>query len=155
MWKYLRTPFWQRIFWKKIFFLFKMVYQDIVKAFFKRKAPEVNANFYVFESQCPKIMVLSKALKAKLLSIPSKVASLSMLGLDQLSEKTTAVVPLFNHQPWRQLPHASPRWRALSMCMHVCFVRSFRCSLSLGGERQVYLWHFGRNLGQILRYFQR
>ena len=31
---------------------------------------------------CPKIMVLSKALKAKLSSIPSGVASLSMPGLE-------------------------------------------------------------------------
>ena len=38
--------------------------------------------FVFFESQCPKIMVLSKALKAKLSSIPSGVASTSMLDLD-------------------------------------------------------------------------
>ena len=43
---------------------------------------EANDNSHVFESQCPKIMVLSKALKAKLSSIPSEVASLSTLGLE-------------------------------------------------------------------------
>ena len=64
---------------KDFFALLKIVYWDIVKAFFKRKASEANANFYVFESQCPKIMVLSKALKAKLSSILSEVASLSTL----------------------------------------------------------------------------
>ena len=52
-------------------------------AFFKRKAPEANANFCVFESQCPKITVLSKALKAKLSLILSGLANLSMLGLDR------------------------------------------------------------------------
>ena len=40
--------------------------KDIVKAFFKRKAPEANANFNVFESQFPKIKILSEALKPKL-----------------------------------------------------------------------------------------
>ena len=34
------------------------------------KAPEANANFNVFESQCLNIMVLSKALKAKLSKYP-------------------------------------------------------------------------------------
>ena len=57
----------RRIFLEKIFFaILKIVYYDIVEAFFKRKAPEANANFFVYESQCPNIMVLSKALKAKL-----------------------------------------------------------------------------------------
>ena len=36
-----------------------------------------------FESQCPKIMVLAKALKAKLSSIPSEVVSLSTSGLNR------------------------------------------------------------------------
>ena len=62
---------------KKKFALLKMVYKDIVEAFFKRKAPKANANFYVFESQCPKMIVLSKALKAKLSFIPNEVANLS------------------------------------------------------------------------------
>ena len=47
-----------------------MVYVDIVKAFFKRKTPKANANLNVFESQCPKIKILSKALKAKLSKCP-------------------------------------------------------------------------------------
>ena len=100
-------PFRKRIFGKRFFFfsLLKIVYWDVVKAFFKRKAPKANANFCVFESQCPKIMVLSKALKAKLSSIPSGVASLSMPSLDWLSGKTTTIVPRFDHQLWWQLPH--------------------------------------------------
>ena len=61
----------------------KIVYWDIVEAFFKRKALEANANFCVFENQCPKIMVLSKTLKAKLSSIPSGIASLWMPDLKQ------------------------------------------------------------------------
>ena len=61
----------------------KIVYWDIVEAFFKRKALEANANFFVFENQCPKIMVLSKTLKAKLSSIPSGIASLWMPDLKQ------------------------------------------------------------------------
>ena len=54
----------------KYFWFLKIVYKDIVKEFFKRKALEANASFNVFESQCPKIMVLSKALKAKLFKYP-------------------------------------------------------------------------------------
>ena len=34
--------------------------------FSERKALEANANFNVFEGQCPMIKILSKALKAKL-----------------------------------------------------------------------------------------
>ena len=68
---------------KDFFTLLKIVYKDIVKAFFKRKASKANANFYVFESQCPKIMVSLKALKANLSSIPSGVASLSTLDPKQ------------------------------------------------------------------------
>ena len=49
----------------------------------KRKASEANANFCVFESQCPKIMILSKALKDKLSSIPSEVISLLMPSLEK------------------------------------------------------------------------
>ena len=84
----------ERGFWKKIFCPFENDSTRIVKAFFKRKAPEANVNFYVFESQCPKIMVLSKVLKAKLSSIPSGVANLLMLGLDLGSGKTTAAIGL-------------------------------------------------------------
>ena len=45
---------------------YKNTSKDIVKAFSKRKAPEANANFNVFESQFPKIKTLSEALKPKL-----------------------------------------------------------------------------------------
>ena len=62
---------------------FETVYWNIVEAFFKRKAPEANANFCVFEIQCPKIMVLSKALNAKLSSTPIGVTSLSTPGLNR------------------------------------------------------------------------
>ena len=75
---------------KRFLALLKIVYYDIVEAFFKRKAPEVNANFYVFESQCPKIMVSLKALKAKLSSIPRRPVSIEMRG----RKTATAVVGL-------------------------------------------------------------
>ena len=95
------------------------------------KAPEVNANFCVFESQCPKIMILSKALKAKPSSIPNRVASLSMPGFNWLGGKTAAAMPSFDHPPWRHLPRAwGPVGRPFLMCMHVCFAWSFGCSLS-------------------------
>ena len=42
----------------------------MAKSIFKKKAPEANANFNVFESQCPKIGILLKALKAKLSKCP-------------------------------------------------------------------------------------
>ena len=80
---------------------FETVYWNIVEAFFKRKALEANANFYVFESQCPKITILSKALKAKLSSIPSGIANLSMPGLDWTERKIAAAMPSFDHLPWR------------------------------------------------------
>ena len=57
---------------------------------------EVDVNFYVFESQCLKIMVLSKALKAKLSLIPSEVTSLS-----KPDPKRRTVGPSFDHLPWR------------------------------------------------------
>ena len=66
-------PFWKSFFfffWGKHFWVLKIVYQDIVKAIFKKKVPEANANFNVFESQCPKIRILSKALKVKLSKCP-------------------------------------------------------------------------------------
>ena len=44
-------PFRKRIFFFFFFFaLLKIVYWDVVEAFFKRKAPKANANFCVFES---------------------------------------------------------------------------------------------------------
>ena len=45
---------------------YKNTSKDIVKAFFKKKFLEANANFNVFESQFPKIKILSEALKPKL-----------------------------------------------------------------------------------------
>ena len=76
---------------------------------------------------------LSKALKAKLSSIPSQIANLLTPDLDQLSGKTSADMPLFDHQPWRQLPQArGPVGGPLSNGMWcVLFVWSFRCSLFL------------------------
>ena len=142
-------------FWKRIFALLKMVYQDIVEAFFKRKALEVNANFCVFESQCPKIMVLSKTLKAKLLSIPSGVTSLLTPSLDWLSEKTIATMASFNHLLWRQLPHTQGPIRGPSLCVYVCASHEASGALSLIGGRQVHFWHYGKNLDQILRDYQR
>ena len=99
-------PFLENIFFfflEKDFFCSLIVYQDIVEAFFKRKAPEANASFCVFESQCPKIMVLSKALKAKLSLILSEVASLLMLDLEKQSggKPPCCRGPSFNHPLWQ------------------------------------------------------
>jgi len=55
-----------------------LVFKDIVRAFFKRKAPKANATFNIFESQCPKIRILSKALRLNSLSVPNGVTILSM-----------------------------------------------------------------------------
>ena len=38
--------------------------------FSTKKAPKANAKFNVFESQCPKFRILSRALKAKLFKCP-------------------------------------------------------------------------------------
>ena len=61
----------QNIFGKYFLFL-KIVYQDIVKAFFERNALEANANFNAFESKCPKIRIFLNALKAKLSKCPQR-----------------------------------------------------------------------------------
>ena len=85
----------------------------IVEAFSKRKAPDVNANFCIFESQCPKIMVLSKALKARLSSIPSSVADLSTPGLDlKMTMAKTATAVTGPHSTTRCGDHA--QWGPLS-----------------------------------------
>ena len=124
-------------FWKFFFALLKTVYQDIVEAFFKRKAPEANANFCVFESQCPKITVLSKALKAKLSSTLSGVTSLSTPCLDRTKwKKTTTVLPSFDHLLWRQLSHARGPVRG-SFSMYGCVVRVEFWLLSLSRWRKV------------------
>ena len=63
-----RKPF-EKHFWE-IFLSFEKVYYDIAKAISKMKASEAYANFNIFESQCPKIRILSKALNAKLSKCP-------------------------------------------------------------------------------------
>ena len=106
-------------------------------AFFKRKAPEANANFCVFESQCPKITVLSKALKAKLSLIPSEVANLSTPYLDRTKwKKIAAIMPSFDHPLWQQLLHV----RGLvggSILTYGCVVRVELRVLSLSRWRKV------------------
>ena len=48
-WKYFIASLTEKDFLEKYFFaLLKIVGYDIVKAFFKRKAPEANANSHVF-----------------------------------------------------------------------------------------------------------
>ena len=86
-------------------------------------------------------MVLSKALKAKLSSIPSGVASLSTLGLKKVIAKNCRRRrgPSFDHPLWQRSCARGARWRPLPSewcckCAHVwCvawFVWGFRCSLS-------------------------
>ena len=76
---------------ERYFWVLKIVYYDKVKAFFKRKALEANANFNVFESQCPKIRILSKALKAKLSKCP------------QWSRQSVDASCLLDHSLWQHL----------------------------------------------------
>ena len=142
------TPFLENI-----FALLKIVYQDIVEAFPKRKFPKANANFYVFESQCPKIMVLSKTLKAKLSLFPNGVANLLTLGIDR-SEKS----PSWGLRSTTRCGDAPACTRPVggpSRLVGHIGSRGVLGALSLGGGRQVYLWKYGRNLGQILRDYQR
>ena len=71
-------------------------------------------------------MVLSKALKAKLLSILSGVASLSTLGLER-----RIVGPLFDHLTWQRSRAREARYRPLSMVGMVHMYEGFCSSLSL------------------------
>ena len=71
-------------------------------------------------------MVLSKALKAKLLLILSGVASLSTPGLER-----RIVGPLFNHLAWQCSCAREARYRALSMVGVVRMCNGFCNSLSL------------------------
>ena len=66
-----------------------------------------------FKSQCPKIMVLSKALKAKLSSIPSGIASLSTLAsIGTEAEKPPPPLRAFVRPPAVATTRARPHWRA-------------------------------------------
>ena len=63
------------------------------KDLFQKKCLGGQCQLLCYESQCPKITDLSKALKAKLSSIPSGVISLSLPNLDQNGGgKTTTIV---------------------------------------------------------------
>ena len=57
MWKYLKASLSKKYFWKKIFALLKTVYQDVVETFFKKSAPEVNANFYVLKANVQRLRI--------------------------------------------------------------------------------------------------
>ena len=105
-----------------------------------------------FETQCPKIMVLSKALQAKLLSIPNEVASLSTLGQRAIGKNCCRV---FVQPPSvAMLPRA---WGPLGAPLDDDVVCTELRVLSLSRWRKVfiYLWRCGRNLGQILGDYQR
>ena len=83
-------------------------------------------------------MVLSKALKAKLLSFPNGVASLSMFDFNLSSGKTAVVVGL--HSTTRNgnsLRARGPLEAPLDECVRFTwsFGYSLSLSLSLGGER--------------------
>ena len=125
---------WQRIFWKNIFALLKMVCYDIVEASFKRKVPEINAKFCVFESKCPKIMVLSKVLKAKLSLIPSEVASISTPSRDRNDSRKTAAAVASPRSTTRHGDSSRTHGASLegpSQCMCVCVSHKASSALSL------------------------
>ena len=150
------TPFWKTIYIyifleKRFLALLKIVYYDIVEAFFKRKAPEVNANFYVFESQCPKIMVSLKALKAKLSSIPSGVASLSTPSLNRNEGAENCHCrcgPLFDLPSWQCFrAHGGP--------LEAPLIGNRICSVWLGLRRASSALSLSVEEGRILRDYQR
>ena len=120
-WKYLTPPFGNG-FLKHIFCPFENSLLGYNESLFQKESPEANAIFYVFEIQCPKIMILSKAQKAKL-------SSLSMPGPRADSE--TAARPSFDHPRARgPLEAPSLEWWGMVFCV-AWFTRSFGCSLSL------------------------
>ena len=80
-------------------------------------------------------MVLLKALKVELLSIPSGVTSLLTPGLDWLSKKTIATTASFDHPLWLQLPHAQGPIGGPSLCVYVCASHEASGALSLIGGR--------------------
>ena len=75
----------------------------MAKSIFKKKAPEANANFNVFESQCPKIRILWKALKAKLSKYP------------QWSRQSVDTSQLLDHPS---------QWRSMHPNVEVCHTSS-------------------------------
>jgi len=66
--RFFGNPF-ERHFWKT-FLSFKNSFLGYSKRIFQKEIPGGYAIFNVFESQCPKIKILSKVLKAKLSKCP-------------------------------------------------------------------------------------
>ena len=104
------------------------------KDLFQKKCPGGQCQFLCFESQCPKITDLSKALKAKLSSIPSGVTSLSLPNLDQNGGGKTTTIVVGPHSTTRRGDSSHARGAPLEAsfkwwCM---YARSFGCSLSVG-----------------------
>ena len=92
---------------------------------FQKECLRGQRQFLCFESQCPKITDLSKALKAKLSSMPSGVVSLSSPNLDQNGgeKETTVVAGLRSTTRRGDAPtHVGGYWRPLSLgnCIAWC-----------------------------------
>ena len=58
--KYSKASLSKKDFWKNIFALLKIFYQDIVEAFFEMKALEANAKFYVLNADVQRLWFYQK-----------------------------------------------------------------------------------------------
>ena len=86
-------------------------------------------------------------------------SSLFIVDVEPRSERKIAIIePSFDLLPWRHSRVHGARWQPFSIgwCTS-SVVRAELRVLSLSRWRKVfvYLWQYGRNLGQILRDYQR
>ena len=118
--KILQSLPFKKGFLEKYFCSFENILLGYSRSLFRNESPGGQCQILCFECRCPKIMVLSKALKAKLSSIPSGVT----------------IAPRFDHQLWRQLPRArGPIGGPFSNSMWcVCRSREASGALSLSLE---------------------
>ena len=112
--KYLKASLLEKDFLENYFCSFENGLLGCSRSFFQEEKPRRPMPISVFfKSQCPKIMVLSKALKAKLSSIPSGIASLSMpASIGTEAEKSLPPLRAFVRPPAMATAHARPHWRA-------------------------------------------
>ena len=131
MWKYLKATLSEKEFLEKDFCSFENGLLGCSRSLFQKEKPRRPMPIFVFfKSQCPKIMVLSKALKAKLSSIESQVCRSPPLSWRKWKNCCRCYRPSFNHPLWQQLPRTrGPIGRPLLAYM-VLFVWSFGCFLS-------------------------
>ena len=140
MWKYLKSTLSKRDFFGKRFFCsFENSLLGYSRSLFSKGKPWRPMPISVFfGSQCPKIMVLSKALKAKLSSIPNGVASPSMPDLDW-SEKPPSLDLRSTTRRGNAPALGGPLEAPISIDWCVWFTRCFECSLSLLVEEGICL----------------